>query len=479
MNELRIAASDRTRLFAHLFQPDHDEHGALLLAGQHRRADGSLTLSVREVHPLGAVDFPPGVHGYHQLSAASLARLGNRAADQNLALVSAHSHPGSSNRTGLSGDDLAAHERIFPHLLEITDADAVCGVAFGAHSAAGDVWPRDGTRRPLDHVRIVGANTEFLRSSPAEAPEEIDERFDRQVRLFGATGQARLRAMHVAVVGAGGGGSILIEQLAHLGVGTITVIDYDIVQAHNLSRIMGATRRDARKHTKKVDVAARHVRRIDPGITINAIDGDIADSATAARLIDCDYLFLATDTATARLVGNAIAQSFLIPLTQIGAKVELSAASEIEQIYTAVRPVLPRMGCLSCAGLIDPDQLQREAATPEERENQNYLGVAEVVDPSVTTLNAAAASGALNAFLMGVIGLADDELADHRITLTREGTNLVTHVERRSECRWCGDHDHSRYARADLQLLPCRQSISVAPGPSVRWLPRLRRRLVR
>ena len=123
-----------------------------------------------------------------------------------------------------------------------------------------------------------------------------------------------------------------------------------------------------------------------------AIDGDIADLHVAHTIVGCDYLFLATDTATARLVANAIAQTFLIPLVQIGAKVESRSSGEIEQIYTAVRPVLPRRGCLSCAGLIDPMLLQREAASPDERANQNYLGDVEVIDPSVTTLNAAAAA---------------------------------------------------------------------------------------
>lgn len=474
MNELRIGSADFTRLREHLLQPDHDEHGALLLAGQRSRPDGGVTLTVREVHPLAESDFPAGVHGYKQLSAQALARLGNRAADEGLALVSAHSHPGSGNRTSLSRDDLAAHERVFPHLLDIADADAVCGVAFGEHSAAGEVWRRDGGHEPLDRVRIVGANTEFMYADSPAAMPDIEDRFDRQIRLFGARGQARLRGMHVAVVGAGGGGSIVTEQLAHLGVGEISVIDYDVVKTHNLSRIMGATRRDARKQAKKVDVAARQARRIDPQIVVHAIDGDIADRATAARLMDCDYLFLATDTATARLVANAVAQTFLIPVVQIGAKVESRPNGDIEQIYTAVRPVLPRRGCLACAGLIDADQLQRESATPEERENQNYLGTADVIDPSVTTLNAAAASGALNVFLMSTVGLAHDELADHRITLTRDGTALVTRVALRSDCRWCGGGDRSRYARADLALLPCRPTKKLAKTPGL--LRRLFRR---
>ncbi|MEJ7784761.1 MAG: ThiF family adenylyltransferase [Solirubrobacteraceae bacterium] len=463
VNELRIGAGDFARLHGHLFRADEDEHGALLLAGEQPTADGGLLLCVREVHLLGAEEFPPGKHGYRQLAASALARVGNRAADEGLALVSAHSHPISDDRTGLSMDDLAAHERIFGHLLDITAAGSVTGVAFGRRSAAGETWRHDGSRHALDQVRVVGANIDMLRARPARASKETGERFDRQVRLFGSEGQARLGGLHVGVIGVGGGGSILVEQLVHLGVGRLTIVDPDVVKTHNLSRIMGATNADARAATKKIDVAARGARTIDPSVEVVAIDGDIADLHVANTLVGCDFLFLATDTATARLVANAIAQTFLIPLVQIGAKVETRPTGEIEQIYTAVRPVLPRRGCLSCAGLIDPMLLQREAASPDERANQNYLGNVDVIDPSVTTLNAAAAAGALNVFLMSIIGQADDDLAKHRITLTREAATLTTNVDIKDDCRWCGEGSGSRYARADIGLLPCRGTTQSQP----------------
>lgn len=468
MNELRIGQAEYERLSQHLFPGDHDEHGALLLAGEHQHADGGSRLTVREVHLLDDEEFPPGKHGYRQLAASALARVGNRAADERLALVSAHSHPGSGDRTGLSHDDLASHERLFDHLLDITAARVVGGIAFGEHSAAGEIWTSDGHRAPIDQVRVVGSNIDLLYDKPSSSGPSAQERFDRQVRLFGESGQARLRALNVAVIGAGGGGSILVEQLAHLGAGTLTIVDPDVVKTHNLSRIMGATEADAHQKTKKVQVATRNVGQIDPAIAVEAIDGDVADLYVACRLLDCDYMFLATDTVTARLVANAIAQSFLIPLVQIGAKVDTNTAGAIEQIYTAVRPVLPRRGCLYCAGLIDPDALAREAASPEERENQNYLGGAEIIDPSVTTLNAAAAAGALNVFLMATIGQAADTLAGHRITLTREGTTLELQVPLKTDCRWCGEQATSRYARSDLTLLPCRPSSAPRVEPPSR-----------
>lgn len=478
MNEIRIAEADYRRLRDHLLREDRDEHGAVLLAGERATSGGTL-LTVREVHALAESEFPPGHHGYRQFAPEVLARLGNRAAAENLSLITAHSHPAAGTTNRLSADDRDAHERVFPHLLDITASETVAGIALGQASVAGEIWHRGGPE-PLERMTVVGANRQQLTSQPRTTSKAIEERYDRQVRLFGEIGQERLGELRVAVVGAGGGGSILVEQLAHLGVGHLTVIDHDVVKRHNLSRIIGADEKDARRATKKVDVARRVVERIGSGTRIDAIDGDIADLPVAERLLEVDFILLATDTATARLVANAIAQTFLVPLIQIGAKVDARADGTIEQIYTAVRPVLPRQGCLSCAGLVDPVLLQREAANPEERKNQNYLGEVEVVDPSVTTLNAAAAADALNTLLMSVIGQASSGLLAHRISLTREGRVLCLDPQRDVDCRWCGDHQGSRFARADVSLLPCRASQSQRAdksGPS--RLVRLKRAAAR
>lgn len=52
-----------------------------------------------------------------------------------------------------------------------------------------------------------------------------DEIFDRQIRVFGKTGQARLRKIQVAVIGLGGIGSLVTELLARLGVGNFVLVD--------------------------------------------------------------------------------------------------------------------------------------------------------------------------------------------------------------------------------------------------------------
>jgi hypothetical protein len=90
-------------------------------------------------------------------------------------------------------------------------------------------------------------------------------RFDRQLPLFGSEGQRRLRAARVAIVGVGGTGSIVIPQLALLGVGHLSIIDHDQIEETNRNRHMCARGADPIPGTMKVDTAtAGSPRATDP-----------------------------------------------------------------------------------------------------------------------------------------------------------------------------------------------------------------------
>jgi hypothetical protein len=467
---VRMGAHHEDALRRHLFQDDQDEHGALLLAAP-VELQGMTQLLVREVELLGPEDFGPGVHGYRQIAPLRIAEWANRAAEAGLVFVSAHSHPLARDAVGLSGDDRDAHRRLFPHLVDITRGPVV-GLVFGQESAAGEVWTFGSSPAGVDQVTVLDHHLRRLTPGPAETGATREGgRFDRQVRLFGADGQRRLGAMHVGVIGAGGGGSMVIEELAHLGVGEITAVDFDVVKVHNLSRIVGARRRDAQLRRKKVAVARRHARAINRGITFNALDADVSSGRAVDALKHCDFLFLAGDSHTSRLVFNALAHVFLIPGVQIGAKVE-TANGQVTTAYTAVRPVWPHSGCLVCQQLVDPFVLQQEAVPEDEREAQNYLGTPEVVDPSVITLNAQAVAGAMNTFLFAAIGLAEPDVLDHRLTFPASGETMAITPRREAGCRWCGNHEESARATGDIALLPIRR---VSNGSQDRWTSFLNR----
>jgi len=108
------------------------------------------------------------------------------------------------------------------------------------------------------------------------SPREL-ERYARQVLLFGEEGQERLKAATIFVAGAGGLGSPVSIYLAVAGVGTLILVDNDIVERTNLNRQILHFDRDIGR--RKAVSAGEKLREINPDIEVKVIDATIdADS---------------------------------------------------------------------------------------------------------------------------------------------------------------------------------------------------------
>src|SRR5438046_107754 len=96
-----------------------------------------------------------------------------------------------------------------------------------------------------------------------------EHRFSRHLAFFGAEGQERIRASSVAIIGLGGLGCHVAQQLAYLGVGAFALVDDDIVSASSLNRLIGATAADV--GTSKVDIARRMIEWIQSEVHVDAL----------------------------------------------------------------------------------------------------------------------------------------------------------------------------------------------------------------
>ena len=121
-----------------------------------------------------------------------------------------------------------------------------------------------------------------------------------------------------------------------------------------------------------------------------------------------------------------------------------------------------------------PLTLQREAATDEERLAQNYVGAPDIVDPSVITLNAAGAAGALNALLFAAVGLGQPGLWQQRLHEATTGHWQPLRVKNDPDCPWCAATPTSQYARGDAAILPTRPPGATSPPARTRLSPRWR-----
>jgi hypothetical protein len=466
---ITFAERDYELLLSHLFPGDGDEHGAILACGLSETGRGSRLL-VREVFLAeDGKDFVAGQRGYKQFTPLFVADRSGYCRANGLAYVTVHNHGGSGKSVSFSGDDLRSHERGYPALVQMT-GKPVTALVFTENAVAGDVFTGSG-RYELASATVLGPTVRTLSPVPSASSALAGETYDRQARMFGDRGQDILGDLKVAVIGVGGGGSLINEMIARLGVGHILAIDPDKVEESNLPRVVGATRRDAlgvlpgvelalfrrlarRTIRSKVAVAERVARSANPRVRFEAVRGDVADPSIARRLLDCDFVFLATDTMRSRHLFNQVVHQYLIPGAQIGAKVPVDKDGTVGDVRVVVRPVVPDSGCLWCGGAISSAQLNREALSAEERERQRYVDDPDVHEPSVITLNALGASQAVNDFLFMFTGLHEPGTRLHgRFQWARERRWQEIKDKPQEGCRHCGRGSKSVYARGNERRL--------------------------
>lgn len=446
--DILVTSRDHQRIMDHLFPGDQDEHGAILRAGIARNGS-SLRLLVQHVQPAAfGSEYVVGQFGYRALAPTFIHREILQCRDAGLAYLAVHNHLRSDQRVGFSNVDLDSHKRGYPSLLDIGRGVPVGALVYGRRSVAADVWLPDGRRLSLGTYRVIGNDITRLYSHPRRGHQRTTEH-ERQVRMFGMAGQDILQASKVAVVGLGGVGSLVAEHLARLGVGHIILIDPDKIESSNLSRVVGATLVDVETGQLKTQIAVRHAREMANHTRLQPIADDVSRQSVAQVLRDCDFIFLAADSMRARLVVNALAHQYLIPVIQTGTKIRQGKFGDIDDAMCAVRHIRPGSGCLWCNGFVDPTQLAIEAKSDTERKEQAY-GVQEP-NPSVITLNAVTAAHAVNDFLFDFLSLRKEEVeaAYHHFHFHQGRTQIV--MPRKSlECRECVQ----RLAMGDALELP-------------------------
>jgi molybdopterin/thiamine biosynthesis adenylyltransferase len=124
------------------------------------------------------------------------------------------------------------------------------------------------------------------------------ERYQHQFATIGENGQDRLKDAHVVVAGAGGLGTIIITYLAAAGVGSIRIVDADVIEEKNLNRQFLYGSEDAGR--RKVEVAQEQIRQINPCVHVEAVSARIDEENVTAIVSDMDLIIDGMDNFPAR-----------------------------------------------------------------------------------------------------------------------------------------------------------------------------------
>ncbi|MBI2128591.1 MAG: ThiF family adenylyltransferase [Nitrosarchaeum sp.] len=234
---------------------------------------------------------------------------------------------GGEKKTAISADSLTS---AFAKISDIMGDDFKRRVLEG-----------DGTPRSLINIYINGKNAKFSDGMntvlndgdevyilPAVAggselsAKELD-RFSRQVMLeeIGYTGQLKLKNSKVCVVGTGGLGNPIISRLTAMGVGTLRIVDRDVIELSNLHRQTLFDESDVGQ--VKVEAAAKKLKKLNSDCKIEALAVSVNDYTALEVVEGCDVVIDALDSVNARYALNKACVKFGIPFVT-GAAVGVS-----------------------------------------------------------------------------------------------------------------------------------------------------------
>jgi molybdopterin/thiamine biosynthesis adenylyltransferase len=278
---------------------------------------------------------------------------------------------------------------------------------------------------------------------------EPSTRYARQIRFqgLGEQGQAGLAAGTAVIVGVGALGSAAAQLLARAGIGTLRLIDRDLVEMSNLHRQVLFTEEDARLQLPKAIAAGRRLQEVNSAITIEPLVEDLVPGNVDRLLAGAGVVVDGTDNFETRYLLNEWSVREQVPWIY-GAAVSA---------YGLMMPVLPgRTACLSC--------VFETAPPPEMSPTCESAGVIGPVTALVAALQAAEAMKILAGRLEAVSRtLTAVDVWDGRVQQIA--------VQRREEnaCPTCGTHRYphlEQRAGNAAEYLCGRNAVQVRPRES-------------
>jgi len=232
-----------------------------------------------------------------------------------------------------------------------------------------------------------------------------DTRFHRQELLFGKEGQEKIQSCRVAIVGLGGLGSHVAQQLAYLGVRSFLLIDSDRASRSNLNRLIGATEDDVAERLLKVDIANRLIRTIRPNAQVDFIAKSFISEEAFARLQGTDFVFGCVDNDASRLVLNEFCQAYSRTYIDIATDIDPETKDFGGRMLLSDGRV-----CLSCKGEFSEAGLRYGFSTDQQRREEEAVygisrGALGRAGPAVVSLNGILASVAVTEFLVELTGV--------------------------------------------------------------------------
>lgn len=391
---------------------DSDEAAAVLLVGVGRRG-GELRLYGRELHSVEDESYLERTGDALSIASSGWVPALARAAEIGAAALFVHTHPGGTPLPS-PHDDLVDEDLRDPFMLRtgmllygsLVLAPPVDGEGV---SFTGRVWcdADEGLSvgaESISRLLSVGARFRLVAAFDNVESELDTQSYDRHIRAFGGAVQRTLGELRIGIVGAGGTGSAVAEQLVRLGVRHLTIIDADRLSGSNVTRVYGSN--PSQVGDDKVDVQRRHLSAVNSAIRLRTGNARTTQERTAALLTGCDVLFGCSDDDAGRLVASRMSTYYLLPVIDCGVLLE-SSEGDLRGIFGRVTTMVPGQACLVCRGRIDLARAAAELMPPDQlrdRQAEGYAPELHGIEPAVVSYTTLVAAIAVNELLERLIG---------------------------------------------------------------------------
>lgn len=408
--EIRFPQGLLGYLRGELFADSRKECFALLAGRRVQSPDGKDIIVVSEAHLPAEEDIESSAR-YHvrpsrAFIASVLAEVQSRADVD--CIVDVHTHPFARHGSFSSIDD--DDERKFCRCLaEKVDGHIhYASIVLGMDSCSARIWHMEGGRANFVPARVKAQT--MLETIPTEGFRIHTEGHGMLARAELALGVDVLRRMAsdqlIVLAGAGGIGSVLAEMLVRSGFTNIGLIDSDILEVSNLNRFAGGCFADV--GLPKVQVVARWLERIRPGITVTALESGVESPEAESLMARADWVMLSTDSHSSRYTVQKTCLRYGVPLISAGVNITVEKDADGRHRITdqSGEVILARHGdgfCLNCLGRIDPAKVAAESHPEKDVRTglveRGYVQGMDVKEPAVMPLNAVVAAQAVQTLI--------------------------------------------------------------------------------
>lgn len=333
---------------------------------------------------------------YHlEVSPMYVNRVLNVAEDQKNSVIMVHSHPFEEGLPKYSVTDDHGEALTSETISKCLEGNpAVGSLLFGQTHLTARVWSglsKKATRSPVSVLKGTRLN---LHGTLNDLTNHQDNFYDRQIMALGTSFQHNFSQLDIGIVGLGGTGSAVAEQLVRMGAKKLRLVDHDRIEKSNVSRLYGSTIRDAELRKYKVDLVKEHLTTINPDLHVTSLNKSVMTKDALTFLSNCDLIFSCLDRHAPRAVLNELSYQCFIPTIDVGMGLQKQADGSLAGAIrtTIIGPGLP---CLVCQEIIRPEIIMAENLSPAEyraRRAEQYTVDLSVNAPSVISFTTMAAS---------------------------------------------------------------------------------------